>query len=298
MKDSRRPANKAHHPADDRSLHVQYAGLSTNRDVSRTKTYGKIICRRRDFLGEITISDRDGIRSLSFGEAGIQSRIRLDQPETLLMEYSRAMMTALVFRSDPRSVLLIGLGGGSLITFLLQACPSASIDAVEIREEIIGLAHDYFFIPRGNGQLTIINAAGQDFVKLQAERGHFYDLILVDAFDEGGPAAKLGEEEFLQACRDRLGEDGLLVSNVWTGPGEDFPGSYARVKRVFGGNALQLVLSESEGNAIIIAFRNPAMCRDLSRYRQEARRLHLQWGIDFPRFFRLLRQQNVHSRSS
>ena len=263
--------------------------------MSKKKIYGKIICRRRDCLGEITIADQDGIRSLSFGDAGVQSRIRLNQPGALLMEYCQAMMSALVFGNRPRSVLLIGLGGGSLINFMLQACPDASIDAVEIREQIISLAHDYFFIPKENSNLTIINAAGQDFIKLQAECGKFYDLILVDAFDEDGPASQIIEEEFLSACSERLNENGIFVANLWTGPAEKFPALYARVKAVFAGNTLKLMLSESDGNAITFAFQNPSICRDLSAYRQEARRLQMKWGINFPKFFKLLHHQNLQA---
>jgi len=245
-------------------------------------------------LGDIAIAEKNGIRILSFGDAAVQSRILLNQPDALLMEYTQAMMSALVFGSKPESVLLIGLGGGSLINFLLQSCPDASIDAVEIREQIISLAHDYFFIPRQNTNLTIINASGQDFIKQQAERGRFYDLILIDAFDEHGPASQTVEEEFLGACRERLNEDGIFVANLWTGPGDNFPAKYATVKAVFAGNAFKLVLSESEGNAIVFAFQNPSMCRELSAYRQEARRLQMKWGINFPKFFKLLHRQNFH----
>ncbi len=267
-------------------------GIESDINVSKKKIYGKVICRRRDGLGEIRIADAAGIRSLSFGDAVIQSRIRLDQPDTLMMEYCQAMMSALVFRSNPKSVLLIGLGGGSLVNFLLQSCPEASIDAVEISEQIISLAHDYFFIPRQNPNLAIINASGQDFIRRQAECGQRYDLILVDAFNEDGPASQMIEEGFLNSCRGRLGENGILVANLWTGPSANFSALYATVKAAFAKNTLKLILSESDGNAIVFGFQNPSICRDLSAYRQEARRLQLKWGINFPRFFKLLYRQN------
>jgi spermidine synthase len=245
-------------------------------------------------LGEITISDQDGVRSLSFGDRDTQTRIRLNQPDALLMQYSQAMMSALAFESSPKSVLLIGLGGGALINFLLQACPDASIDAVEIRKEIISMAHDYFFIPRENSNLTIINAAGEDFIKLQAECGKLYDLILIDAFDEDGPSSQIVEEEFMAACRDRLNYKGIFVANLWTGQTNNFSALYAKVKAVFAGNAFKLVLNESDGNALIFAFQNQSMCHDLSAYRQKARELQMKWGINFPKFFKLLSNQNAH----
>lgn len=243
------------------------------------------------------IAEKNGIRILSFGDAAVQSRILLSQPDALLMEYTQAMMSALVFGSEPKSVLLIGLGGGSLVNFLLQSCPDTSIDAVEIREQVISLAHDYFFMPKQNANLTIINASGQDFVKRQAECGCLYDLILVDAFDEGGPASQVVEEEFLGACRERLNANGIFVANLWTGPEDNFPARYAAVNAVFAGNAFKLVLSGSEGNAVVFGFQNPSMCMELSAYRQEARRLQMKWGINFPKFFKLLYRQNLHKFS-
>jgi spermidine synthase len=262
--------------------------------VSKKKIYGKIICRCRDGSGNITVADAAGIRSLSFGDAVIQSRMRLNRPDTLLMEYSQAMMSALVFGNKPESVLLIGLGGGSLVNFLLQSCPGASIDVVEISERIISLAHEYFFVPRQNAHLTIINAAGQDFIKQRTQCGRRYDLILVDAFDEEGPASHILEEEFLSECRQQLNEDGIFVVNLWSGPADNFPAKYARVKATFANNTLKLILSESDGNAVVFAFQNASVCRDLSVYRQEARRLQLRWGINFPKFFKLLYCQNFH----
>ncbi len=261
--------------------------------MSKKSIYGKVIHRCRGGFGEITIAEADGIRSLSLGDTE-QSRIRLNQPDALLEEYGRAMMSALVFVSDPQSALMIGLGGGALVNFLLQSCPVTSIDVVEINEQIISLAHDYFDIPKQNQNLTIINAAGQDFIKTQEGCGRLYDLILVDAFNEDGPAPIMIDGEFLNACRERLNDKGVFVANLWTGPTHNFPAVYDMVNAAFADNTLKLLLSESYGNAVAFAFKNPSMYRNLSAYRQDARRLQMKWGINFPKYFKLLYYQNFH----
>ncbi|TAN43832.1 MAG: hypothetical protein EPN22_08820 [Nitrospirae bacterium] len=261
--------------------------------MSKKSTYGKVICRRSDSSGEITVAEADGIRSLSFGDTE-QSKIRVGQLDALLMEYYQAMMCALVFAGKPQSVLMVGLGGGAMVNFLLQSCPSASIDAVEINEQIISLAHDYFFLPKENPRLTIIHAAGQDFIKQQADCGRRYDLILIDAFNQDGPASLMIEGEFLNTCRELLDDGGISVANLWTGPTCNFPAVYDSVNAAFAGNTLKLMLSESYGNAIVFAFKDDSMYRNLPAYRQEARRLQMKWRINFPKFFKLLYYQNFH----
>jgi spermidine synthase len=74
------------------------------------------------------------------------------------------MISALLFMAEPRSVLLIGLGGCSLVHFLRAAFPTCSIYVVEIREAVIDLAHDFFLLPQGNPHLRVFHVSGQDFI--------------------------------------------------------------------------------------------------------------------------------------
>jgi spermidine synthase len=62
----------------------------------------------------IHFSEAAGLRHLHVGGRAIQSAMRLDAPDDLALAYTRAMMAALLFQPQPRDVVLIGLGGGSL----------------------------------------------------------------------------------------------------------------------------------------------------------------------------------------
>jgi spermidine synthase len=222
----------------------------------------------------------------------MQSCLNLDQPYLLLTEYSKAMMSTLVFGRRPESVLLVGLGGGSLVHFLLQACPDSSLDVVEVSGEVIKLARDYFFLPQENARFRVFHAAGQDFVQQMAGIDRRYDLILIDAFDESGPAAILTGKEFLTACRGRLKPDGIFAMNLWNRLQDNFPVMFGTIKTAFDGHALRLLLGEVHENAIVLGFGNPSLFRDLAIYRPEARRLQREWGINFPRFLKHLYWQN------
>jgi spermidine synthase len=257
---------------------------------------GTIISRCRDRYGEIVVADYEGMRSLYFGDGVLQSCILLDRPEALIMDYSQAMVSALIFGKAPESVLLIGLGGCSLVNFLLRAVPRCSLDVVEIRQQVIKVAREFFLLPGPTGKLKIVCGEGQEFIRGQDRGGSAgYDLILVDAFDDDGPAAPLMEEGFLMSCHGLLNRGGLFVMNVWNRPKDNFPAFFARVCDVFGSNTLKLLLAEAYRNAIVFGFEDPSSPGDLPHYRSEAKGLQREYGINFPMYLRLLYQQNFLS---
>jgi len=259
--------------------------------VSGRKIDGTIVRHCRDEFGEIIVADDGVIRSLYFEDV-LQSCIRLDQPAHLIHEYNQAMMSSLIFKDEPRSVLLIGLGGCSLANFLLTAFPSCAIDVVEIRENVIDLARGYFLLRTEKANLTIFHAAGQVFIRQNKEGCGIYDIILVDAFDEGGPAASLLENDFLLACRERLAEGGVFVINLWRRPKDNFPAHYAAIREAFGNNAMKLDVSELCWNTIVFGFADPTPVADLNARKPAARTLQQKHGINFPKYLKSLYWQN------
>ena len=178
-----------------------------------------------------------------------------------------------------------------MVHFLLRAFPGSSIDVVEIRQQVIELAYEYFLLPRWNPHLKIFHAAGQDFIRQQPEGNANYDLIIVDAFDDEGPAAALSGAPFLNACRQRLNEDGVCVMNLWHRPKDDFPGLYAAFQKAFS-YTLKLLPDEKCWNAIVFGFAGPSVPRDLAAYRQEARKMEQTYGINFSRYLKYVCWQN------
>jgi len=260
--------------------------------MSERKIRGTIVCHRRDQYGEMIVADSGATRSLYFGDGILQSSIRLDQPGSIIEDYNQSIMSCLLFLKDPRSVLLIGLGGCSLVHFLLRSFPDCVVDVVEIRKQVIDLAYEYFLLPKWNPNLRIFNAAGEDFIRQQAEGNRNYDLIIVDAFDDDGPAAALSETPFLTACRQQLKEDGICVMNLWHRPKDNFPRLYAALQEAFGGNTLKLVPDERCWNAIVFGFAGSKVSSDLAAYRQASRKLQQAYNINLPKYLGYLCRQN------
>jgi len=73
--------------------------------------------------GAIAVSEERGVRRLHIGGDAIQSAMRLSAPDTLELEYTRAMMAFLLFCPKPQDVLMVGLGAGSIPRSCARAWP-------------------------------------------------------------------------------------------------------------------------------------------------------------------------------
>ena len=148
--------------------------------------------------------------SLSFEGRLIQSCMNLAKPDELVLDYTRAMMGALLFNPSPRRVLMIGLGGGSMLKYLHRHLPESDLTTVEISQPVIDF-RQAFLIPPDDERHRIVCADGAQFVRQPPQR---YDLILVDGFDGRGIPDALCSRGFYQHVRAALTADGLMVANV------------------------------------------------------------------------------------
>ena len=69
----------------------------------------------------VYISEKFGVRTLHIGSDTVQSSMRLSKPNDLEVSYTRSMMGFLLFNPQPRSVLMIGLGGGYFLAVKFNA---------------------------------------------------------------------------------------------------------------------------------------------------------------------------------
>lgn len=148
--------------------------------------------------------------SLSFETTLIQSCMRLDAPDELVLDYTRAMMAFLLMVPSARKVLMIGLGGGSMLKYLHKQLPDLDVTTVEINQEVIDMRQD-FHIPPDSDRLRIVCADGAAFVARPPE---LYDVILVDGFTGHGLPDALCSRGFYAHCRKALRPAGVLVAHV------------------------------------------------------------------------------------
>jgi spermidine synthase len=255
------------------------------------KYHGTLVHRSKDHHGTIEIVD-DGItRSLHFGNPVRQSAADLSRPEYLVLTYTRAMMSCLLFQPAPRQVLMVGLGGGSLAKFILHHFPHCSLDAIEHRELVVSLAHGYFQLPEDR-RLRIHVADGVEYVENRVSAGPAqYDLILIDAYHEGGMDDNMGEQRFLHSCRTLLSRDGLLAINLWGRDRARFHRTRQALQRCFGARPL-LLPAEGTTNVIALALNCAASSNRLKTMATHANSLEDITGLELKRLSRMLRKHN------
>ena len=251
---------------------------------------GKVIHRGSRDSG-ITVAEDGCRRNLYLDGDTLQSTMLLTDPNKLDLEYSQAMMCALLFQPAPRKVLLVGLGGGSLVKFLLEFCPETRIDVAEINPEVVKVARQYFLLPESE-RLLVTLASGEVVVADRLAAGDRYDLLLLDAFDDNGPARALLDEQFLCRCRSLLTRGGIFAMNLWNRPADNFPAIHATLATLFGMGTQKLLLTEANTNAIVFGLTEPVLGKNLMGLKPVARELSHRTGINFVRLLRQLYWQN------
>jgi len=251
----------------------------------------KVIYRGPRISG-VTVAEDRNRRNLYLDGDILQSCMLLSDPNRLYLEYSQAMMCALFFQPVPKKVLLVGLGGGSLVKFLLEFCPDTRIDVAEINPLVVQVAREYFLVPE-NERLRIMHAAGEEVIAERLAAGDSYDLILLDAFDDNGPARSLLAEHFLYSCQGLLAKGGVFAMNLWNRPVDNFPAHLATLSRLFEQRIHKLLLANCNSNAIVFGFNEPLRVKNLMGLKPISRELSQRTGINFMRWLRQIYWQNI-----
>src|SRR5215471_9984443 len=191
------------------------SGIRAAAGQSITRIYGPVEADVQSAYSHIRVRKLDNKYSLMFvrdsGEEVIESMVDLSRPQDLLLDYTRSMFLSYAHFPEPKKVLIVGLGGGSMVNFLTRYDPKLAVDVVEIDPSIIELAGKFFKIHESE-QIKIIKADG---LKYLAEAKSKYDVIYLDAFlkpsadtDPNGVPLALKTAQFYKQIQERLTPDG------------------------------------------------------------------------------------------
>lgn len=191
--------------------------------------------------------EEEGIVTLCFEIGSVQSQMREDEPDHLVLSYTRAMMTFPLFKRSPRNISMIGLGGGSMAKWCYRHVPHADITVIEINPHVIAL-RDRFQIPEDDHRFRVLCEDGADYV---ARTSWHTDVLIVDGFDLNGQPPELCTQRFYDDCYQALTASGLMVVNLC---GDDNRMILTRIRRSFQDQVLT-VIPEVDGNTIVFACR-------------------------------------------
>jgi spermidine synthase len=190
------------------------------------------------------IREDEGTVSLYFKIGSVQSEMREDAPDFLLLIYTQIMMTFRRFNHLPRSIAMIGLGGGSMAKWCHRHLPHADITIVEINPHVIAL-RNRFYIPEDDHRFRVLCEDGADYVARAPERT---DVLIVDGFNMDGQPPELCSQAFYNNCYRVLTASGLMVVNLC---GDDDETNIRRISKSFS-DQIRIVLPE-DGNAVVFA---------------------------------------------
>jgi spermidine synthase len=177
----------------------------------------RLIYRTQSSSQIIRITDYGNCRYLQFGEGKtpVQSCINLKDPDRIMMGCNAMMLSALFLNPKPRSILIIGLGGGVLSRTLAKIRPDAKIISVECDLEIAEIAKFYFYFKPTSNQEIIIDK-GRNFINSALAQNTKFDLIMLDAFGTNYIPLDLMTLECLESIRSLLSPRGVLASNTFS----------------------------------------------------------------------------------
>ena len=185
----------------------------------------------------IQVKDKKYVRHLCMDRKKTrQSAIWKSKPFELQMQYLRDIVKVVDKVKDPKKILVLGLGGGCLATYLYRTLPTAHIDVVEIIPELKDIAHKYFSMP-DDPRLNVIISDARDFLEDGMESpddgDQKYDLIFMDVFGVSSIPKKFQTAKFYNLLQNTLNDGGYAAFNTWVS--RTSSGKYLeRLNSVFG----------------------------------------------------------------
>ena len=174
-----------------------------------------------DYGQVYVVQNKEGMRCLYIGDPNnqadcIHTCINIYNPDLLEFDYQKFALSSLYAVPKPQKILVLGLGGGTLIKALMDLLPQAKIDVVEINDAIFEVAKEYFSF-KPNVNTSVVISDGYEFVKKQAQDPALkkYDLIILDAFDKDYIPAQFLSKEFVHMVHSIVAAKGVVVVNTF-----------------------------------------------------------------------------------
>jgi spermidine synthase len=250
-------------------------------DGDRRKLAAQIIAGT---YGKPYVIDEGDTRSLYFSRELTQSGMRLSDPDALEFRYTQKMMGFLLFMPQPRHILLLGLGGGSLAKYCYRHLPAARITAVEVDADVLAL-RPLFLVPPDDARLRVLHSDAARYLQTWDARA---DVVMIDAFDRHGFSASVGRRAFYHDVRAALSPPGVLVANL-VGSREVREQHLAMIADAFNGNLIVMPVL-NDGNYLVFAFRDASFEPRWRWIEAQARPMQARYRLDFPKFAALLKR--------
>jgi len=243
----------------------------------------------------ITVLEADGLRWLDFGDGGVQSAIDPTDASRLVLPLNQAMLAGLLFVPTPQRVLLLGTGGGGIAHLFAQHKsvhrkqvhhePACQGDAIEQSAAVAHIARQFFDFPSPGTGWTLHVGDAQEYV---ASTDKQYDLIVLDIAEGQHSPQWISDAIFLQNCRQRLTDTGVLAVNLIPQDAENFARLLEPIRQAFP-HCTACLSVPTQYNILVFGFRKTP---DVSDVDSRVPTLTQQWNLPFAEFLQRMRNEN------
>ena len=171
-----------------------------------------------------------GLRTLYLDD-NIQSEVQVNRDGSLSMAQPLELVQIMSLLSlswiadvEAPSVLLIGIGGGSIARVLAALMPPAGkVHSLDLEPEVVQAAIDFFGLPNVAPRCTAVAGDGAEHMKEHCRKRSAagYDVLILDAFTSDGLADSTQRQSTLDDAAGCLSARGILLVNLHTGDLDD-----------------------------------------------------------------------------
>lgn len=131
------------------------------------------------------------------------------------LPYINYFLIPYLMNSNIEKILLIGLGSGRIVNQYEMLFENLkSIDVVDLEENIVDIARDYFDFKQSE-KFNFILQDGLTFLRANKKK---YDLIVVDVANNDGIDLRFLSDEYFLSIKKSLKHNGIFVSNMCASP--------------------------------------------------------------------------------
>ena len=249
-------------------LYCMWAGASAAQDAPdwsyiEESRYNTILLERRENIYYL---------SFSFGRRSWgQTAIDADDPDALLVPYTRRMTLALAYADQVGAIVEIGAASGQTSGYIARAFPDARVTPIDLDRRVreVVLEHVPGLDP---GLLEFVYQDGRLFLHQTDAR---FDVILIDAYRGSFVPFHLLTREFYALTADRLKPGGAMALNI-EATTMLFDSTLATLAVVFD----HIDLYPMGPNVVVVAYNGPQLSdADLS---DRAAALDRDYGLRYP----------------
>ncbi len=219
----------------------------------------------------LRVYERGGVRFLR-SDGTLHAAVVLESGEPWV-EYVRTAPAALLLRPEIESLLALGMGGGSVGSYLRQRLPELRVDYVEIDPVVAELARQFLLFDDDAYSRVHIGDARR-FLTASRET---WDYIYCDTYIGDSIPFHLTTREFFREVRRHLSAEGVFGINLIDGPRSPFGKAIvATVRTAFP----QICLFEVRGGNTLLLATDRADIGGKDELLAIARQLDERWSFD------------------